>query len=209
MSENSTSKEVDVSSSFLDVVKKLQDNSIPFYITGSLAMDFYLKGYLDLIIPDRDDVDIVVSKASAPSVEKVFGRQFAQKDNPDGTKVTYVDLGNKVDISLFNDFVVAGSKLDFSSNPEIFSETQGVEFSGSKFRIANKRLLLALKLALFRGKSIETPCDKRDIFHFKKYNLLDTNIKAELMIVIPKLVRDQRTVHEIMSVLMERYESVA
>ena len=199
---------VDVSKNFQEVVTQLQNNHIPFYITGSLAMNYYLTGQINLVINKRDDIDIVVSSKSIPLVEHVFNQKFIQVPNSDGTKINHLEANEKIDISLFNDFLVNKVKIDFSSNQKLFLETKQVSVNKVTFNLANTRLLLALKLTLFRGASVNEPCDKKDVADFKKFYLLENPLQDELETIVPKVISDPQFITEIIELFTERYNRI-
>ena len=199
---------IDVSKTFQEVVVLLQKNCVPFYITGSLAMNYYLTGKVNLVINKRDDVDIVISKKSVPTVEHIFGKRFIQVPNSDGTKINHLEAGEKIDISLFNDFLVNKVKIDFSSNQKIFLETKQVSINKITFDLADPRLLLALKLTLFRGRAVNMPCDKKDIADFKKFHLLENQLQDELKTIVPKIVSDPQFTAEVIKTFTKRYNRI-
>ena len=74
--------------------------------------------------------------------------------------------------------------------------------------LANTRLLLALKLTLFRGASVNEPCDKKDVADFKKFYLLENPLQDELETIVPKVISDPQFITEIIELFTERYNRI-
>ncbi len=170
----------------LTVIKKLNEAKVPFYITGSYAVDFYTG------TRKPKDIDLVIKRADIPKIESALGRKFKMIICTDGTINTCLKLNEDIDICCFDDYMINNSRKSFEFNDKVYKRCLKVFVDKTEINVIPIEDLIIFKLSLDRnyfGKN-----DRADVVKLltlKKVNFLSLYWKAiheQKLIKISRLI---------------------
>ena len=157
----------------MTVIRKLNEAKVPFYITGSYAVDFYTG------LRNPKDIDLVINRLDIPKIESVFRRKFKMIVLDDGSINTCLKLTDFVDICCFDDYIIQGKRKSFEFSNKVYKRCQKVFLDKNIISVIPIEDLIMFKLNLDRNSFGKN--DRLDVIKLlklKKINFLSLYKKA-------------------------------
>lgn len=170
----------------MTVIRKLNEAKVPFYITGSYAVDFYTG------LRNPKDIDLVINRSDIPRIETVFRRKFKMIVLEDGSINTCLKLTEFVDICCFDDYIIQGKRKSFEFSNKVYKRCQKVFLDKNVINVVPIEELIMFKINLDRNNFGKN--DRADVIKLlklKKVNLLSLYkkaIKEQMVIKVTRLI---------------------